>query len=224
MRFMSLPTVEEIVDAGEHLPSGATLIIDQITWDDYERLVEELDHRTGLRISYDCGRLEIVSPLRPHARYERFIDKLVALFCDVFQLKCESLGDATWSRKTLLKGLQADGCFYIQHAEQVIGRDDFDLESAPPPDLAVEIDITRKSLRKLAIYAALRVPEVWRYDGIICRFYRLSEGRYSEIQVSDSLAGLTPQMIADAVESSKTVGQDEAIKAFRSKIQDLRQP
>jgi Uma2 family endonuclease len=123
-----------------------------------------------------------------------------------------------------LKGLQADGCFYIQNAEQVIGRDDFDLETAPPPDLAVEIDITRKSLRKLSIYAALRVPEVWRYYGTVCRFYRLSEGRYLEIQVSDSLSGLTPQIIADAVELSKTVGQDEAIKAFGNKVQDLRQP
>src|SRR5881394_667449 len=103
MRFMSLPTVEEIVDAGERLPIGATLIVDQVSWDDYELLVEGFDDRPGLRISYDCGRLEIVSPLRPHARYERFIDKLVTLFCDVFQLKCESFGDATWSRKKLLK-------------------------------------------------------------------------------------------------------------------------
>jgi Uma2 family endonuclease len=82
-------------------------------------------------------------------------------------------------------------------------------------DIAVEVDVTRNSLKKFPIHAALGVSEVWRYDGKVCRFYVLSDGQYVEIQSSNFLPDLTGQMIAEACELSKTAGQDEARKSFR---------
>jgi Uma2 family endonuclease len=183
MRSMSFPTAAEIVDAGEHLPNGATLVIDQVSWDDYEYLLEGLADRRRLRISYDCGRLEIVSPLPVHGEYERLIEDLVLIFCEAFRLRLEKRGNATWKRKALLKAAEPDSSYYLQNAGRIIGRREISLESDPPPDIVVEVDVTRSSRTKLSIYAALGVPEVWRYDGKACLFYARFEDGYKETRV-----------------------------------------
>jgi Uma2 family endonuclease len=223
MRSMSLTTADEIVEAVEHLPSGATLIVDQVGWDEYECLLESLAERPGLRVTYDSGVLEIMTVSPRHGRAQGLIFRLVLVCCEVLGLRTEAFGVTTWKRKSLLKGIEPDDCFYIKNVEHVIGKEDFDEESDPTPDLAIEVEVTRSSLKKLSIYAALGVSEVWRYNGKICRFYGLSEGEYVEIQSSNCLSGLTPQLIAETIELSKTVGQDEACKVFRRKIQDLVQ-
>jgi Uma2 family endonuclease len=40
----------------------------------------------------------------------------------------------------------------------------FDHTIDPPPDLAIEVDITRRSIPREPIYAALGVPELWRFE------------------------------------------------------------
>ncbi len=223
MRAMDLATVNEIVDASEHLPNGASLVVHQLDWDDYERVLEGLAARRSLRIDYDSGRLEIVSPRSRHGRYDGLIRDLVLVYCDFFKLNFEGFTTVTWKRKSLLKGVEPDGSFYIQTVKRIVGKDkDIDLESDPPPDLVVEVDITSRSLRKLPIYAALGIPEVWRYDGQTCRFYTLTEGRYVEAEVSPSLPGLTGKMLADAIDVSKTHGQGAARKAFRRTLRALK--
>lgn len=221
MRAMSLEAVNEIVGASQHLPGGASLVFHRVDWDDYEGVLENLDERRSLRIDYDSGRLEILSPLTRHGRYDRIIGDLVAVFCDVFQFDLEAFTAVTWKRRALRKGVEPDASFYIQNARRVIGKD-IDAEFDPPPDIVVEIDITSRSLRKLAIYSALGIPEVWRYDGQTCAFYRLVQGRYVESRVSPSLPPLTGRMVADAVEHSKTEGQAAARKAFRRTLKSLK--
>jgi Uma2 family endonuclease len=223
MSSMSLTTAAEIVEAVEHLPSGATLIVDQVGWDEYECLLESLAERPGLRVTYDSGVLEIMTVSPRHGRYQGFMGRLVIACCEILGQKVETFGITTWKRKSLLKGIEPDDCFYIKNVAHVIGKENFDEESDPTPDLAIEVDVTRSSLKKLSIYAALGVSELWRYNGKICRFYGLSEGEYVEIQSSNCLPGLTPQLIAETIELSKTVGQDEACTAFRRTIQDLVQ-
>jgi len=145
------------------------------------------------------------------------------VFCDFFKINFEGATSVTWKRKSLLKGVEPDGSFYIRTAKRIIGRDeDLDLESDPPPDLVVEVDITSRSLRKLPIYAALGIPEVWQYDGRTCRLYTLTEGRYVEADVSLSLPRLTGKMLADAIEVGKTEGQGAARKAFRRTFRSLK--
>jgi Uma2 family endonuclease len=221
MRAMSRVRINEIVDGSEHLPNGASLVVHQLDWDDYERVLESLVERPGLRVHYDSGRLEIVSPLSRHGRYDRLIGDLVVVFCDVFHISLEGFSTVTWKRKALLKGIEPDASFYIQNAKRIVGKD-IDLESDPPPDIVLEIDITSRSLHKLPIYAALRIPEVWRYDGQTCQFYALAEGRYVEAAVSPSLPRLTCKMLGDAIELSKTQGQDAARTTFRRTLQALK--
>jgi Uma2 family endonuclease len=215
---MNLQATGEILRAAEHLPDGATLVVPQVEWADYERLLEELAERPHLRVSYDCGRLEIVSPSRKHDKYERFIDDLVRAYADALDMDLEKLGHTTWRRKALAKGAEADACYYVGSLERSIGEPGIDAESDPLPDIVVEIDITRNSQRKFSIYAALSVPEIWTYDGQNVLFYKLTGRRYVPISESRFLPRLTGQMLAEAIEVSKTRGQKTALNVFRRRI------
>jgi Uma2 family endonuclease len=223
MTTMPLQTTDEILDAVEHLPDGATLIMPQVSWDDYERLLEGLAERPHFKVSYDCGMLEIMSPGHRHEAHDQLIGDLVLIACETLRLKLEKCGSTTWKRKLLARGAEADGSSYIQNDEEAIFDLKADIESLPPPDLVVEIDLTNSSTKKFGIYAALEVPEMWVYDGLAFQFYRLSKGRYMEVQVSASIPGLTGQLIADALEVGNTRGQDAARAWFRRKFRSVAQ-
>jgi Uma2 family endonuclease len=215
---MNSSAAHEILDAAEHLPSGSTLMVPQVSWDDYERLLDDLAERPHFRITYDCGRLEILSPSSQHERHVRVFDRLVDRFAGVFGITVEMLGHTTWKKRALEKGLEADCCYFIKNADFVIENFGFDVELAPPPDLAVEIDVTNSSLKKLSIYAALSVPEVWRYDGQAVRVYELIEGKYCEINESRCLVGLTAAILTEYLDLAKSVGQTKALRQFSQLI------
>jgi Uma2 family endonuclease len=204
-------------EAIEHLPDGLTLIIPQVGWDDYEGLLKDLADRPHLRLSYDCGKLEIITPLAEHEAYARFVDDVVRVLAEELGLQLEKRGSATWSSRRLAKGVEPDACYYVTNADRIIGKRHLDLESDPPPDIVVEIDITNESLTKFPIYAALSVREIWRYDGETAQFYELGGEGYHEISESPSLAGLTPTILADTLGQSKIEGQTAALRAFRQR-------
>lgn len=211
---MTIQTADYL-EAIEHLPAGATLRLPQIAWNEYEQLLTELADRPGLRVSYDHGRLEIMSPLPEHEEYKEFIHSLVRFLSYEMDIDLETRGSTTFKRKTFLKGAEPDTCFYVQNAGRLIGRRTIDLNVDPPPDVVVEIDTTNESLSKFPIYAALGVPEIWRYDGQQAQFYRLNNQAYRE--TSDSLAFplLSSSVLTEFLEKSKTEGQTAALKAFR---------
>jgi Uma2 family endonuclease len=205
-------------DAIEHLPDGATLVVHDVSWDDYEHFLDDLSDRPRLRVSYDRGRLEIMTPLPEHETYGRFIDRMVSVYAELRDLTVESYGSATWKRRALARGVEPDACYYAVNAHRIIGKHHrIDLESDPPPDIVVEIDITNESLAKFGIYAALSVPEIWRYDGREMRFYELADGVYHEVLESRSMPGLKPATMAEALEQSRTHGQTASLRAFRQR-------
>ena len=213
---MRVPTTT-IREAVEHMPKGATLVIHRVPWDEYESLVEDLSEE-HFRVSYDQGKLEIMSPLREHEEYARFIDRLASAVAERLQVTLEMLGSTTWKRRRLARGVEPDACYYVANADRIIGKRTIDLESDPPPDIVVEIDITNESLSQFPVYAALRVPEIWHYDGETLRFYELIENSYREVPESRFFPGLKPSLLAEALEESKTKGQTAALAAFRDKL------
>ena len=158
-----------------------------------------------------------MSPLRKHEKYKEFIGDLVKAAADELDINIESSGSATWKKEKDQKGTEPDISFHIANAERVIGKDELDLTVDPPPDLAVEIDVTNESLNKFPIYAALGVREIWRYiekrKSVV--IYELREGAYVEIHSSLSLPLLTPEVLAQFIESSGAGGQKKALTAFR---------
>ena len=192
-------------------------MLQDVPWEAYEQLLEDLSDRPGVRVTYDEGNVEIMSPLRKHEKYKEFVGDLIKALADELEISVESCGSTTWKRKKDAKGAEADICFHIAHAEQVIGRDDLDLNVDPPPDLAVEIDITNESASKFPIYAAFGMPEIWRYSdkrkSVV--MYALRDRAYVEVEASRSFPVLTPEILTRFIEQSQTEGQGKALGAFR---------
>jgi Uma2 family endonuclease len=218
---MSIKT-SEYMEAIDHLPEGATLVLQQFTWSDYQRLVQELIDRHRLRVTYDRGRVEIMSTLSEHEEYSGLIDRLVFIYGDHFNIDVEPRGRTTWSREELERGLEADSCYYVTNAPRIIGIRRLNLDNDPPPDIALEIDITNESLSKFPIYAAFKVPEIWRYDARNIYFYELSGESYLKTPESRILPGLTPAMLVTAINQSLAEGQTAALRAFRVKLDSLQ--
>jgi len=132
-----------------------------------------------------------------------------------------SFGSTTWKRRDLAKGLEPDECYYIQSEPLVHGRSDIDLRRDPPPDLAVEIDITRNPLDRPSVYAALGVGELWRYNGKIFQFVRrIRAGKYKSITASASLPFITPAIV-DRFVSLLLLNENAGLREFRDWLEAL---
>lgn len=211
---MSAVTVNYL-DSIEHLPAGATLRLPRVSWEEYEALLSDLTDWPGLRVSYDAGRVEIMSPLAEHEEYKETIYSLTRVMAQELGIKVESRGAATYKQKRLAKGAEPDTSFYVQNARHMIGRRKIDLTVDPPPDVVVEIDTTNESLNKFPIYAALGVSEIWRYDGRAAQFFQLAGTTYEEVEHSRAFPMLSARVLTEFIELSKTQGQSEASDAFR---------
>ena len=207
------------LDAIKHLPEGGTLHLQDVSWEEYEELVERRDEVSHVRLSYDEGRLEIMSPSAEHERYARLFEHLIAILTEELNLEFDSCGSVTLRRQKKSKGTEPDDCFYIRNLAQILGRKQINLETDPPPDLAIEIDITHPALDKLPIYAGLGVPEVWRYNGARVEFYRLVEEGYAVIPASDLFPFLMPAALVEYLRLGSTQGINTMRRAFRAWVQ-----
>lgn len=206
------------LDIIERLPAGALLRLPDVDWDEYEHLLTQMESHPGHRLSYDRGRLIIVSPSAEHEDYKEFIYSLVRLISLETDVTLETRGAATFKSRKLLQGAEPDTCLYVQSAAHVIGKRRINLETDPPPDVVVEIDMSNDSLYKFPIYAALGVPEIWRYDARVTRFYKLAGENYEVTQNSLAFPTLAAEDLTQYLERSKNEGQTAALKAFRQML------
>lgn len=209
------------LDAIAHMPAGGKLILYNVTWEEYEQLLDELRDR-ALRVSYICGRLEIMSPSLPHERPKELLLQLARAVADEMDLTLETAGSTTFKDEQLAMGAEPDTCFYVQNAPLVIGKEGIDLMTDPPPDVVVEIDIWSESTGKMGFYAAIGVPEFWRYDNRQLRIYHLSEQGYVEASASLAFPLLTGEALTRFLEQSKSEGQSATLRAFREWLRAAR--
>ena len=176
-----------------NLPSPNRLRLSGVDWPTYARLLRVFDERRRLRITYDRGELEIMTLSPQHERFKHLLGLIVLALAEGFALPIAGFGSMTFRRRGQRRGLEPDECFWIQHEAAVRGRDQIDLRTDPAPDLVIEVDITRSSLNRLAIYARMNVPEVWRHDGQTLAFLvRQSNGEYAAAAQSQAFPRATP--------------------------------
>jgi Uma2 family endonuclease len=196
------------------------MILRGVSWSTYQGLIRDLESEPGKRLTYDRGTLEIMVPLPPHEDYKKRIGRMVETTTEELEIEVRSLGSTTWSREDLQKGLEPDQCYYIQNEQAVRGKDDIDLTQDPPPDLAIEVDNTSSSIDPMAIYAALGVPEVWRFDGESLTIYRLVGGEYASQEQSEVLPLLQRGDILRFLHSSQTMGETSWVREFRKWVRE----
>jgi Uma2 family endonuclease len=205
----------DYMDVVTYLPLGGRLTLYGIDWDEYEQLLVQLDEHSHLRVSFNQGRLEIMSPSAKHEQYKNLLHDFVMLLSDELEREVLSFGSTTLKVQPQRRGAEGDDCFYIQHASAVTGKNFLDLRIDPPPDLVIEIDLTSESVGKFAIYAALGVTELWHYDGDGWRIWGLNGNDYHLVTHSIAFPFVTSVEIADFVMQSETIGPLKARRRLR---------
>lgn len=196
------------------VPPGQHLRLHDVSWAEFEAILDELGEHRGSRIAYENGVLEIMVPLPEHESDKEIISDLLKALLEELDIEFLTLGSTTFKNAEMLKGIEPDQCFYIQHEAAVRGKKRLDLTVDPPPDLALEVDVTSRTHPET--YAALGVPELWRRSGQTIRIYQLRDKQYVEVDESPTFPGWPlPEEIPKYVEQSRSEGRNKAMRSFR---------
>ncbi|NJM58831.1 MAG: Uma2 family endonuclease [Synechococcales cyanobacterium RU_4_20] len=199
---------------------GHRVQFQDVTWTEFEAILTELgDHRPS-RLAYAQNILEIRMPLPKPEKAKVILDDIVKILLAELNLDHESFGSSTFKRADMAVGIEPDDCFYIQNAAQMIGKDRVNLAIDPPPDLAIEVDVTSKT--GLAAYQALGVPELWRFEDGQLRISVLQAGTYQDRPRSTHFPQFDLiQLAEETLARSQTTGQSQALRVFRSTLRGL---
>ena len=198
--FLSTPTVKP-PPIEPSAKQADRVVLRNVPWEYYARLRDDEANR-HLRMSYLKGALELTSPRYRHERSAARLGQFVMKLAEVLDIPCTESRSTTFRREDEGAGKEANTSFYLAQKQEIRDKDEIDLTLDPPPDLAIEVDDSSSSPNKLAIYAALRVPEVWRYDASSASlwFGRLqSDGAYRSLDRSECLPMLTPEKVLEAL-------------------------
>ncbi|MUL36962.1 Uma2 family endonuclease [Gloeocapsopsis dulcis] len=202
------------------VPPGQRVLLHEVNWQEFELILDELGEHRSARIAYDNGILEIMTPLPEHEAAKEIIGDLVKALLEELDIEFLTLGSTTFKNQVMFKGIEPDQCFYIQNELAIRGKKRLDLTVDPPPDLALEIDITSRT--HPSIYQALGVPELWGFEQGKLQINLLQADKY--VVSTNSL--IFPEIplveaIPQYLEQSRTAGRNTTIKAFRQWVRKL---
>ncbi|MEH2307489.1 Uma2 family endonuclease [Nostoc sp.] len=201
------------------VPPGHRVILHDVSWQEFEAILEELGNHRASRLAYSQGTLEMRMPLPKHEKAKVIIGDLVKILLEELEIDCETFGSTTFKREDMAFGVEPDDCFYIQNHAQMIGKERIDLTVDPPPDLAIEVDVTSKT--QLDAYEALGVPELWRYENSKLQINILQDGKYIESEISSIFPNLPiVEVIPRFVEQSRTGGRSPTLRVFRQWVKE----
>jgi Uma2 family endonuclease len=196
------------------VPPGQTVVLDNVTWAEFESILEDLGEKRSSRIAYDRGQLEIMTPLPEHEVNKEHLSDFVKILLEELDIEFCSLGSTTFKNQLMFKAIEPDNCFYIQNEALVRGKNRLDLTIDPPPDLALEIDLTNRSHPD--IYQSLGVPELWRYEQNKLQILLLVDGKYVESDKSAIFSDFSLiEIIPQYLNQCRTEGRNKGMKAFR---------
>jgi len=198
---------------------GHQLLLEDVSWQQFETILTELGEHRAARLSYSNGRLEIMVPLPEHEKAKEIIGDIVKILLSERGINYESLGSTTLKNERMTQGVEPDTCFYIQNSALIIGKNRLDLTVDPPPDLAIEIDLTSRT--QLDNYQILGVPELWRYAGRGLKINVLQDGQYVESDSSPTFPDIPIiELVNRYVHQSQVSGGSQAIQAFKTWVRD----
>lgn len=198
------------------------VVLEGVSWQTFKALLTDIGDNRVSRIAYDRGVLEIRMPLTEHKEPKRLIENFIKVMIDELEIETRSLGALLLEREDLTRAVELDSCFYIQN-ESIVRAKSIQLPADPPPDLVIESDYTSSSLNKFNIYAAIGVPELWRYRQQALEVYQLVGKNYELSTTSITFPFLPIAEIPSFIEQSKTIGQRAAVRLFRKRIQEILQ-
>ncbi len=194
------------------------ILLHDVSWDAYAAIGEALRDRPAYRVTYDSGDLEIMVTSAEHEEGKHLLGLLVVLLATELGIPVKGYGSTTYQRKRLEKGLEPDECFYFHNLGRVRGKKRIDLMRDPPPDLALEVEVTRSAINRMAIFAKIGVPEVWRFRRSQITVYQLHKGRYQAARRSAYFPMIDPRQLERFVRLGQEEDDARMIRAFREWI------
>lgn len=203
---MSTPTAARPVDVESNLEDdeepinlGETVALYDVDWEGYETLLKLVGDQ-HIHVTYCEGYVELMSPSYRHEKPVERFGMFVAALTKTLRIPCESVGTMTFKREKMRRGFEGDRSYYIASIEQIRGKTEIDPSIDPPPDLVVEVEIASRLRDKLSLYAAIGVPELWRFDGRTLQIFRLEPGgAYVETETSAAFPFLRVEEIREWV-------------------------
>jgi Uma2 family endonuclease len=222
VRYFPKATREDLaVSLVERIATDAEtrMVLENIAWETYVALA---DQRRGSvpRLTFDCGVLELMSPKREHENIACLAGRIVETYSEVKNIDVISLASVTVKRSDLSKAFEADESYYVANAVRLLAKKELDFETDPPPDLVIEVELTSSAIRKMDLFAAMQVPEIWRHDGETLQMFQLVEGSYQRMESSLQLPGLTSQRINGILALRDSVGETRLIQQFRKSAEE----
>ncbi|MEG4285724.1 Uma2 family endonuclease [Microcoleus sp. A006_D1] len=198
---------------------GQQLLLEEVSWQQLENILTELGERRTSRLSYSNGRLEIMVPLPEHEKAKEIIGDMVKILLSERGINYESLGSTTLKNERMTQAVEPDTCFYIQNQTAIIGKNRLDMSIDPPPDLAIEIDLTSRT--QLDNYQILGVPELWRYARRGLQINVLQGGQYVESDSSPTFPDVPIiELVNRYAQQSQVSGSSQTIQAFREWVRE----
>jgi Uma2 family endonuclease len=200
-----------------NLTAERRVLLRNVSWETYEALLRDMCDRSGTRLTYHQGLLEITMLSEEHETASRLIELFISILPEELGLNIRTLGSTTLKRPELSAGAEPDDCYYIANEPLVRGRP-IDLERDPPPDLVVEVDISNTDINRNVLYAQIGVPEFWRYNGQVLTIYQLRQGQYQEVSFSPTFPWLAKTALYQFLQNCREQGETQTKKAFRTWI------
>ena len=201
------------------LSAGSRISIPNLTWQDFEQILLDAGERRNTRMTYYKGTLEIMSPLALHERPHRIIADIVKTILEMQERDWEDFGSTTFKRPDIA-GVEPDTCFYVQNAELVRDCTNMNLAIYPPPDLAIESDVTSKTA--LNAYVSILVPEVWIYSDRRLAIHILQGDHYIQTNTSLLFPNLPlTELIPSLVEQAIKLGTSRMLRSLKSQLKSM---
>ena len=175
-----------------------------VSWDTYVRLLADDEGRRIPRVTFDQGVMELVTPSMAHEADASTLARVVDIAAAMLGVPILSAGSTTYRRDDLERGFEPDASFYVEHEADIRGRREIDLTVDPPPDIVLEMEMSRAALDKLDLFASMGIPEVWRCDGERVTILILVEDGYRVATASRALPALTSEILTRFLAQSRT--------------------
>lgn len=202
-------------------PATQRVVVRDVSWNLYELLLAENQNHSAPRFTYDQGFLEITSPGLDHEQANRTLAFLVRFVAAELGVVIQDVGSMTYKRAAVDRGFEADSGFYVEPSELAAPGREIDAEVDSPPNLVIEIDMSRSSLSKLEFYAALQVSEVWRWEDHQAHFYVLDAGHCRSADRSRLLPAFTPEIVTRLLTASQTENSVDWYRAVQDWVRSL---
>jgi Uma2 family endonuclease len=162
-----------------------------------------------------------MAPSPAHGRFGTILAKIIDAWTEERHIPIVCLRDMTCKREDIEKGFEPDNCFYVQNEPSMWQKLEIDLAVDPPPDLAIEIEVSHSAMKKIhSIYSAFGVPEVWRFDGKRLQVYEFNRGSYQSRETSLCFPGLPLERVEAIARRVGQVRDREMIDEFRHWVRE----